>query len=120
MLEGRHLTASDTRGVPMLKDFSFQVRAGEILGIAGVAGNGQSELINLVTGIQKPDSGELDVCGKNMTGRPVSAYRKNGVVLIPEDRMVRGISRYSNIVDNVAAGLLDDDSLGKFFLNCKK
>lgn len=120
MLECKNLSAFDIRGIEMLKDFSLQLRAGEILGIAGVAGNGQSELINLVTGIQKPHSGQVLINGKNLTGQPVSAFRKNGVVLIPEDRMIRGISRYSNLMDNVAAGLLDDPSLGTFVLNRKK
>lgn len=120
VLEGKNLGAFDVHGVNKLKDFSFQLRAGEILGIAGVAGNGQSELINLVTGIQKPHSGQVMIDGKNMTGQPVSVFRKNGVVLIPEDRMVRGTSRYSNIADNVATGLLDDPTLGKFVLNRKK
>ena len=59
MLSVRNLTVKDNRGVTMVDDVSFDVHAGEIVGIAGVAGNGQSELLEAIAGIRKPHSGQI-------------------------------------------------------------
>jgi ABC-type uncharacterized transport system ATPase subunit len=88
-LSVRNLTVKDGRGVQMVKDVSFDVRAGEIVGIAGVAGNGQSELLEAISGIRKAVSGKVA-----MDGRPIAVtgtadpgeLRERGLAHVPEDR----------------------------------
>ena len=67
LLEAAQLAVADDRGVPRVKGVSFQVRAGEIVGIAGVEGNGQSELVEAITGLQ-PYQGQITYLGKNARG----------------------------------------------------
>ncbi|PRX11319.1 UNVERIFIED_ORG: nucleoside ABC transporter ATP-binding protein [Martelella mediterranea] len=90
-LSVRNLTVHDSRGVPMVKNVSFDVRAGEIVGIAGVAGNGQSELLEALSGIRKPHSGEIYVHGKKIVNANPATYRKIGIAHIPEDRHHMGL-----------------------------
>ncbi|MBW8321677.1 MAG: ABC transporter ATP-binding protein, partial [Rhizobium sp.] len=77
-LSVRNLTVKDNRGVTMVDNVSFDVRSGEILGIAGVAGNGQSELLEAITGIRKPTSGEILFCGEPVTGFDPARLRRMG------------------------------------------
>ena len=90
-LSVRNLTVKDNRGVVMVDNVSFDVRAGEIVGIAGVAGNGQSELLEAITGIRKPVSGEIWINGQNVAGLGPAELRGIGVAHIPEDRHHMGL-----------------------------
>ena len=84
----------DERGVPRLSDVSFDLRGGEILGIAGVAGNGQSELLDLLSGIVPPQSGRITFAGRTMTAASPadpSVLRAMGLAHLPEDRQRRGL-----------------------------
>ena len=85
-------TATDDRGVPKVRGVSFQVRAGEIVGIAGVDGNGQTELIDCITGLRHPESGTITVAGR-AAARPRSppGALDAGIGHIPEDRHRRGL-----------------------------
>ncbi|WP_274626810.1 ABC transporter ATP-binding protein [Arvimicrobium flavum] len=88
-LEVHNLTVEDSRGVTMVKDVSFAVQAGEIVGIAGVAGNGQSELIEAIAGIRKAVSGTVLLDGEpiDVTGHADPAeLRSRGLAHVPEDR----------------------------------
>ncbi|MEZ5783082.1 MAG: ABC transporter ATP-binding protein [Rhizobiaceae bacterium] len=88
-LEVRNLTVKDGRGVTMVDDVSFIVQAGEIVGIAGVAGNGQSELIEAIAGIRRAESGTVVLDDKpiEVTGRADPAeLRERGLAHVPEDR----------------------------------
>ena len=94
-LEVEGLTVVDGSGVQRLKDVSFTVRAGEILGIAGVAGNGQSELLEALAGIRAPSAGRIRVkgvtaVGEGKVGTPKS-MRELGIGHVPEDRQRVGL-----------------------------
>ena len=88
-LSVKNLVVKDQRGVTMVDDVSFDVRAGEIVGIAGVAGNGQSELLEAISGIRKAVSGSVTLDGKpiDLTGAADPAeLRRRGLAHVPEDR----------------------------------
>ncbi|WFR95270.1 ABC transporter ATP-binding protein [Rhizobium tumorigenes] len=87
----RNLTVKDGRGVTMVDNVSFDVRAGEIVGIAGVAGNGQSELLEALAGIRKPTSGEILLHGKTIDKVDPAHLRTLGLAHIPEDRHHMGL-----------------------------
>jgi len=94
MLELEHVSLKDDRGVRLLDDVSLSIRAGEIVGIAGVAGNGQSELLEIVSGIRKATSGTMKIDGRptDITGRPTSALQRVlGLAHVPEDRHRMGL-----------------------------
>lgn len=85
----------------MLDKVSFDVRKGEILGIAGVEGNGQKELIDILFNFEKPDSGSAEVNNKSIIGLSQKKIRELGVSLVPEDRMLYGIAASASIEENV-------------------
>ena len=88
-LEG--LSVNNNKNCPALKQFSLEVRAGEIVGIAGVEGNGQSELVEAITGLRKIQAGKIVVEGKDISHRSIRERIKSGVGHIPEDRQKRGL-----------------------------
>ncbi|MGE5573159.1 MAG: ABC transporter ATP-binding protein [Bacteroidota bacterium] len=90
-----------TRGLPALKGVSFDVRAGEIVGIAGIEGNGQSELVEALTGLRKVVSGRISVEGRDITNRPPRDVIGQGVAHIPEDRQRRGLILSFSIAENL-------------------
>jgi simple sugar transport system ATP-binding protein len=90
----KNLSVRDSRGVTMVSDVSFEVRACEIVGIAGVAGNGQSQLIEAITGICNAVSGSVTLDGEEigvLAGADPAALRKRGLVHVPEDRQSTGL-----------------------------
>ncbi|KFB08312.1 ABC transporter ATP-binding protein [Nitratireductor basaltis] len=89
LLSVKNLTVRDSRGVTMVENVSFDVRAGEIVGIAGVAGNGQTELLDTITGIRKAENGTVTLDGApvDLTGEADPAdLRQRGMAHVPEDR----------------------------------
>ena len=116
VLEVNNLTWRDRKGTPRVDNVSFNVRAGEIVGIAGVSGNGQSELLDLIAGITKPTSGEIIFEGKNIgiLGDP-QHLRKEGVAHVPEDRQHRGLISSFDASESGILGWHYDDALGKGF-----
>src|SRR5918993_891955 len=86
----REVTAIGEKGVPALKSISLEVRAGETLGVAGVAGNGQSELAEVVTGLRRTTNGVIQVAGRDVTNRPAGEIARAGVAHVPEDRLATG------------------------------
>ena len=91
------------RGVPLLRDVCLSLRKGEILGIAGIEGNGQTELIEVLTGLRRPDHMELFKDGKPLSGN-AAAFLAAGVGHVPEDRMTRGLVLEMSIEDNLILG----------------
>lgn len=89
VLTVRDLEVADDRGIRRVKGVSFEVRAGEIIGIAGVAGNGQSELLEAIAGIRAADRGEILIAGRPV--RVASNARPRGVGHVPEDRLRMGL-----------------------------
>lgn len=91
ILSVENVTAMGNRGVNALNGISFEVRAGEILGIAGVDGNGQSELIEVLTGLRKASGGRILLKGQDITNRLPREISEAGLSHIPEDRHKRGL-----------------------------
>lgn len=101
VLRVRDLEYTNEWNKKMLDKISFDVRKGEILGIAGVEGNGQRELVDMLFSLNTPDSGEVTVNGESVLGKPQRKIRDLGVSLIPEDRMTFGIAGAGTIEENL-------------------
>lgn len=99
----RGVSAKDDRGLMALTGVSLEVRAGEILGIAGVEGNGQHELSEVLIGRRAAQSGDIVLNDRVVTGKPVRARRKAGLSIIPEDRNREGLSKTLALWENIAA-----------------
>jgi simple sugar transport system ATP-binding protein len=102
LLEVQDLEVLDDRDLPAVKGVSFQVRAGEIVGIAGVDGNGQSELIEAITGLRRAHAGKVKVAGKELVHASPREMLDAGVGHVPEDRQRRGLVLEFPIAENVA------------------
>lgn len=98
------LTVKDSRGKPVVSDISFSIRQGEVLGIAGVEGNGQSELVAVLTGMMVCDSGRVMLDGKELTNAWPDTLRQVGVGIVPEDRYAQGLCSEMTIAQNLIAG----------------
>jgi simple sugar transport system ATP-binding protein len=98
----RNLHVKDERGLPAVRDVALTVRAGEIVGIAGVEGNGQSELIEAITGLRRAESGEVVVAGQVVSHPSARRMLDAGVGHIPEDRQRRGLVLEFSIAENIA------------------
>ena len=92
----------DDRGLEMVRDVSFEVRAGEILGLAGVDANGQSELIDAIAGLRHVASGRVVVDGHDLTNAHAKETLDAGVGHIPEDRHRRGLVLPFSLMENLA------------------
>ncbi|TML55432.1 MAG: ABC transporter ATP-binding protein [Actinobacteria bacterium] len=102
LLEVEGLEVRDDRDLPAVRDVSFHVRAGEIVGIAGVDGNGQSELIEAITGLRRAHSGTVKVAGRVLVHASPREMLDAGVGHVPEDRQRRGLVLEFPIAENVA------------------
>ncbi len=100
VLQVQGLCALDDRKNPALRDISLQVRAGEILGIGGVAGNGQRELAEALTGLRPVTSGTIRIGGNDLTGAPPLSFQRAGIGHIPEDRLRSGFAGALSIAYN--------------------
>lgn len=98
------LCVADNRGLAAVKDISLSVHAGEILGIAAIEGNGQSELVEAICGLRSAQSGRVDICGKSALGLSPGDIRALGLAHIPEDRYSTGVDALASIEDNLIAG----------------
>jgi simple sugar transport system ATP-binding protein len=92
----------DDRGIEKVRGVSFEVRAGEIIGIAGIDGNGQTELIDAMTGLRRVDAGTVVVEGRDVTSLGVQDHFDSGLGHIPEDRQRRGLVLEFSIAENLA------------------
>lgn len=97
-----HLVVQDTRGLNAVNDLSFQVRQGEILGIAGVDGNGQSELIQAISGLRNVEEGTIKINGQDVTNNSPRKITKTGLSHIPEDRQRYGLVLDMSLEENLA------------------
>ena len=102
LLEVSDLEVDDERGLPAVRGLSLQVRAGEIVGVAGVDGNGQSELVEAITGLRAPRAGHVRVGGKDVTGTGVRGALAAGIGHIAEDRHRRGLVLDFSLAENLA------------------
>ncbi len=102
LLRVQDLSVQDDRGLPAVQDVSFEVRAGEIVGIAGVDGNGQTELIDAITGLRKLSSGTVTVGEDDVSGGSAREVIDAGLGHIPEDRHRRGLVLDFSLAENIA------------------
>jgi general nucleoside transport system ATP-binding protein len=100
VLRLRDVRALNDKGLPALRGVDLEVRGGEILGLAGIAGNGQSELAEMITGM-RPGSGTVTVNGRELANRPVIEAIESGVAHVPEDRQGTGSAPNLSIADNL-------------------
>lgn len=101
VLSVRNLSSLDDKGALALNGVSFDIRAGEVLGIAGVEGNGQTELVETLTGLRKASSGEARYQNKDLLSTSVAEIRRMKVGHVPEDRQTAGASLTSSIAENL-------------------
>jgi simple sugar transport system ATP-binding protein len=100
VLRIRNLSYVNDEGILVLNKISFDVRAGEILGLAGVVGNGQTELIRILTGLLNPSEGEISLRGEGLVGLSPRKIREKGLCHIPEDRMEDGVAEETTLEEN--------------------
>lgn len=106
LLKVKDVKIADEFGAVHVNGVSFALREGEILGIAGVEGNGQSQLINAITGMGHVSSGTIELNGENIAGSSVRKIRSLKLSHIPEDRMTSGVAANLSITENVIADKL--------------
>lgn len=97
LLEVEHISLGDT-----LQDITFELRRGEILGLAGLMGSGRTEIVETLFGLHKPDDGEIRLKGERVSFRNVRQAIEHGVVLVPEDRRLQGLILMHSVKDNMA------------------
>jgi general nucleoside transport system ATP-binding protein len=116
VLDVKNLTWKDRKGIARVDNVSFTVRKGEIVGIAGVSGNGQSELLDVICGIAKPTSGQVIFEGKDIgvLGDPAHV-RDEGLAHVPEDRQHRGLIKEFDASESMILGWHRQSELGKGF-----
>ena len=102
ILSIKDLVVNENRGIPAVKGLSLDVRAGEVVGIAGIDGNGQSELIQAITGLRKVKSGEIFIKGENVVGKTPRKITEMQVSHVPEDRHRDGLVLQMTVAENIA------------------
>jgi simple sugar transport system ATP-binding protein len=107
-LVAQNLTVADDRGAQAVKGVSFEVRAGEILGVAGVAGNGQEELVEALTGLRKPTDGSVTLAGRDVTGAGPRELQQRGMSFVPGDRHRFGLVLSFPLSDNLVLTQYDE------------
>lgn len=102
ILSIKDLVVNENRGIPAVKGLNLEVRAGEVVGIAGIDGNGQSELIQAITGLRKVKSGEITIKGENVVGKTPRKITEMQVSHVPEDRHRDGLVLQMTVAENIA------------------
>lgn len=114
VLDVNNLSVKNNKKVLGLKNASLQVRAGEIVGIAGVEGNGQSELVEAITGLRPIEEGTILLKGQDITKNSIRERIHNGIAHIPEDRQKRGLVLEYTIEENVVLEIYNQEPYSKF------
>ncbi len=99
-----NLHVNNAQGLPAVRGVNLSIRAGEILGVAGVEGNGQSELVEAIVGLRRPSKGVIRCRGVDITGQGTRAAKRAGISHIPEDRHKRGLILQFTISENLILG----------------
>ena len=114
VLELEDLTVTDERGLTVLDRVSLKVRAGEVVAVAGVQGNGQTELAEAVTGLRRVAGGSVRVSGKDLTNASPREALRAGIANIPEDRQVDGLVLSMSIADNLVLDVYNQPPNARF------
>ena len=104
ILEVKNVTVQEKANKPVLNRISFKVNRGEIVGIAGVSGNGQSELLQVISGLRSMNSGAVLIDGNQVTNQSVKAIRQAGLSHIPEDRYLWGAAKQASVEETAIMG----------------
>lgn len=99
-----NLKVRDNRGLPAVQGLSLQIHTHEVLGIAAIEGNGQSELLEAVTGMRPISAGDVKIRGVSVKGKTPGEIRTLGLAHVPEDRMATGVSRQADLAENLIMG----------------
>lgn len=102
VLSIKNLVVNENRGIPAVKNLSLDVRAGEIIGIAGIDGNGQTELVQAITGLRKIESGDITIKGESIINKTIRQITEMSVGHIPEDRHRDGMILEMTVAENIA------------------
>ena len=113
-IEVKDLYVADNRGLPAVRGTSFAVRKGEVLGIAAIEGNGQSELLEAITGLRKIERGSVTVCGRDAVGKTPGEIREMGLSHVPEDRLSTGVDKAASVADNLITGRHKEKRFNRF------
>ncbi len=113
LIRVKDLKVNDENGNGMVNGVSFALREGEILGIAGVEGNGQTQLVQAITGMGPITSGTIEINGQDIRGKSVNQIRSLKLAHIPEDRMSTGVASKLSITENIIADKLHWDRFSK-------
>ena len=113
ILSVNDLIVKDIRGLDKVKGFTLDVKKGEVFGIAGIDGNGQSELIEALTGLRKIESGTVSLNGKDVTSKTPNDIQEHGMYNIPEDRQRRGLVLDFTVAENLILENYDKDQFSK-------
>lgn len=116
VLQVKELRAINDKGLPALQGISFSIGEGEILGIAGVAGNGQSELAEVITGLRRASSGRILINGREITNMSPREIMEAGIAHVPEERIQIGLVPELSVRENLILTNYDDPSLSTRFL----
>jgi ABC-type uncharacterized transport system ATPase subunit len=120
LLEVKNITVKEKDSKPVLNDVSFSVHHGEIVGIAGVSGNGQSELLQVISGLRRADEGTVTLGGKEITNKSVRSIRETGVSHIPEDRYLWGAAKDAAVDEVAIMGFYDKPKYRQYSFLKKK
>ena len=113
VLDVKNLHAKDYRDVEIVKGLNLQVRRGEIVGLAGVDGNGQTELVEVLTGLRKGESGEVKVLGKDLFNKSPHDTFEGGISSIPADRQKHGLILEFSNEDNLILQHFEEEPFSK-------
>lgn len=114
VLEARDISVAGANGVPAISHASFEVHKGEVVGIAGVSGNGQTELVEVISGMNSLDGGEILFQGKPINRASVGERRDMGMAHIPEDRMTVGLNLQTTLDENLIVSRYDDSEFSRY------
>ncbi|HEX4721025.1 MAG TPA: ABC transporter ATP-binding protein [Pseudonocardiaceae bacterium] len=106
------LTVKDDRGSVTVDELSIDVHAGEIVGVAGVQGNGQEQLVEALLGVRPPEAGSITLNGAELVGRPPKSVLDDGLGYVPEDRQIDGLVGSFTVAENLVLDLYDREPFG--------
>lgn len=115
VLEVAGLAVNDDRGHRVVDGVDFTVRAGEVLGVAGVQGNGQTELVEAIMGLRQIVAGSVSLQGRSLTGRSTKEILRAGVGYVPEDRSADGLIKDFTVAENLVLDIYDTPPFGTRF-----
>jgi simple sugar transport system ATP-binding protein len=112
VLEASSISAADDRGIEKLSGVNLEVSAGEVVGVAGVSGNGQTQLAETVAGVRDPTAGTIEIRGREMSEASPDEFIEQGVSFVPEDRHENGCAGGLSVMHNAAMKDFRDDQFG--------